>query len=77
MYVIENRKVYKGYILKGYMVEYLECECGAIIKGNSKAHAEELLKIHKTSKRHIEQMRIRNSGEQITLSGGALKGIKK
>ena len=37
----------------------VECECGAIIKGNSKTHAEANLKEHETSKRHKELMEIK------------------
>ena len=41
------------------MVEYIDCECGAVIRGNTKAHADALLKIHKTSNKHKEQVKIR------------------
>ena len=37
----------------------VECECGAIVKGNSKLHAEANLKEHKTSRRHRENMEIK------------------
>ncbi len=38
----------------------VECECGAIVKGNSKIHAEANLKEHQTSKKHQELMEIKN-----------------
>ncbi len=37
----------------------VECECGAIVKGNSEAHAKANLKEHETSKRHKELMEIK------------------
>ena len=59
IYILHYLNAYKGIIVYPYMVEYIECECGAIIRGNSKAHAESLLKIHKESKKHKEQMKVR------------------
>lgn len=37
------------------------CECGYLVKGTSKLHAESNLKNHKRSRRHKEQMKIVNS----------------
>jgi len=34
----------------------VECECGAIINGNSLEHAKKLLPEHRRSKRHKEMM---------------------
>jgi hypothetical protein len=42
----------------------VECECGAIVKGNSKLHAEANLKEHKTSKKHKELMEIKKRLEK-------------
>ena len=41
------------------MTSYVKCECGMVIKGINEAHAKAILKIHKTSKKHKEQMQIK------------------
>ena len=36
--------------------DFIECECGAKIKGRSKAHAQSLMQPHLNSKIHKERM---------------------
>lgn len=43
--------------------KFVECECGAIINGKSKLHAERLMEEHLTSKRHKELMEIKKRRE--------------
>jgi len=38
---------------------YVECECGARIKGISENHAESLMETHLRSKKHKELMEIK------------------
>lgn len=48
---------------------FVECECGAIINGISKEHAEKLLPEHRRSKRHKENMEAKSRREQRKLPG--------
>ena len=47
--------------------KFVECECGARIKGNSKDHAEKLMYAHLNSKKHKELMEIKKRRGQKKL----------
>lgn len=47
---------------------FIECECGARIKGRSKAHAESLMIAHVNSKKHKELMEIKSRRGQQKLT---------
>lgn len=52
-------------MVKQKQVTELECECGMKIKGFSKHHAEQNLKIHKdTSKKHKELIQLKRKWEK-------------
>lgn len=58
---------------------YVECECGARIKGISKKHAESILQAHLRSKKHKELMEIkeRREGKKDTLNTKTELGGRK
>ena len=43
------------------MTETITCECGAIVRGNSKINAQANLKLHKNSRKHKELMKLKNN----------------
>ena len=49
----------KGVRLTTFMTETITCECGLIVRGTSKDHANANLKLHRASRRHKEIMKIK------------------
>ncbi len=47
--------------------KFIDCKCGARIKGKSKLHAEKLMYVHLNSKKHKELMEIKGRREQKKL----------
>lgn len=43
------------------MVEYIECECGMIVRGKTPKHVKACLKYHKKSTKHKEQLEARKN----------------
>ncbi len=48
------------------MTETITCECCAIIRGSSKDHAKANLKLHKTSKRHKELIKLKKAQDSAS-----------
>lgn len=45
------------------MTEKIICECGSIIRGNSKINAQANLKLHKNSRKHKELMKLKKTSQ--------------